>query len=166
MAYLLAVYNDGKINVLHQDYSESFIDYLIGFENIFTTNYDANIELATRKPVFHIHGRFDQKSDVYKERSLRNQLPDAPIRSISVDESYYYLYSNALTTHCGAYKELQIKQIPQANEGIEKMAVAYRDNPEIKAEIDSWTKEPNVLTANMGVCNSDESIKPIAVFFG
>mgnify|MGYP000721383601 FL=1 len=60
-------------------------------------------------------GNLIRKSDVYLLDSFRNQLPDAPIKEIEIDENYFYLYSNALTTHCGAYKELQIKQIPQAN---------------------------------------------------
>lgn len=51
IAYLYAIYNDGKLNTLHQDYSEKFIDYLMRFDNIFTTNYDSNIESVTKKQV-------------------------------------------------------------------------------------------------------------------
>lgn len=150
MAYLYAIYNDGKLNDLYKQYPEKFINYLKKFDNIFTTNYDANIESATYKQVYHIHGQFDKKSDVYLLDSFRNQLPDAPIKEIKVDEEYFYLYSTALTTHCGAYKELQIKQGAQANNAIEKMAMAYNSNPQIKQEIDNWTHESNKLTVNMG----------------
>ena len=89
IAYLYAIYNDGKINTLYQEYPRKFIDYLIGFDNIFTTNYDLNVELATQKQVYHIHGQFDKKSDVYLLNSFRNQLPDAPIKEIEIDENYF-----------------------------------------------------------------------------
>lgn len=164
IAYLYAIYNDGKINTLYQEYPRKFIDYLIGFDNIFTTNYDLNVELATQKQVYHIHGQFDKKSDVYLLNSFRNQLPDAPIKEIEIDENYFYLYSNALTTHSGAYKELQIKQISQANSVVEKMAMAYNNNPKIKQEVDSWTIEANKLTANMGYAIQLKAVNPSLTF--
>ena len=164
IAYLYAIYNDGKINTLHQEYPRKFIDYLIGFDNIFTTNYDLNVELATQKQVYHIHGQFDKKSDVYLLNSFRNQLPDAPIKEIEIDENYFYLYSNALTTHSGAYKELQIKQISQANSVVEKMAMAYNNDPKIKQEVDSWTIEANKLTANMGYAIQLKAVNPSLTF--
>lgn len=164
IAYLYAIYNDGKINTLYQEYHRKFIDYLIGFDNIFTTNYDLNVELATQKQVYHIHGQFDKKSDVYLLNSFRNQLPDAPIKEIEIDENYFYLYSNALTTHSGAYKELQIKQISQANSVVEKMAMAYNNDPKIKQEVDSWTIEANKLTANMGYAIQLKAANPSLTF--
>lgn len=164
IAYLYAIYNDGKINTLYQEYTRKFIDYLIGFDNIFTTNYDLNVELATQKQVYHIHGQFDKKSDVYLLNSFRNQLPDAPIKEIEIDENYFYLYSNALTTHSGAYKELQIKQISQANSVVEKMAMAYNNDPKIKQEVDSWTIEANKLTANMGYAIQLKAANPSLTF--
>ena len=164
IAYLYAIYNDGKINTLYQEYPRKFIDYLIGFDNIFTTNYDLNVELATQKQVYHIHGQFDKKSDVYLLNSFRNQLPDAPIKEIEIDENYFYLYSNALTTHSGEYKELQIKQISQANSVVEKMAMAYNNDPKIKQEVDSWTIEANKLTANMGYAIQLKAVNPSLTF--
>lgn len=150
VAYLYSIYNGGKINQLYKNYPRLFIEFLIKFDNIFTTNYDSNIELATGKEIFHIHGQFDKKSDVYIASSFRNQLPDAPIKEIDVDENYFYLYSNALTTHCGAYKEFQLKQHSQANSCVEKMALAYNTDSKIKQEVDGWTHNTNTLTANLG----------------
>lgn len=149
-AYLLAIYNDGKLEELHTKYPKGFISSLSDFDNIFTTNYDTNIELATGKNVYHIHGQFDKKADVYDKESFRNQLPDCPIKDYIIDERYYYLYSNALSTHCGEYKELQVKQHSQANDCVEKMAHAYNTDVKMREEIDSWTKEDNMLTANLG----------------
>lgn len=150
VAFLYSIYNDGKINLLYKNYPRLFIEFLLKFDNIFTTNYDSNIEFATGKEIFHIHGQFDKKSDVYIASSFRNQLPDAPIKEIDVDENYFYLYSNALTTHCGAYKEFQLKQHSQANSCMEKMALAYNTDSKIKQEVDGWIHNTNTLTANLG----------------
>lgn len=60
------------------------------------------------------------------------------------------MYSNALTTHCGAYKEEQINQPSVANSAVEKMANVYRTDEKLRQEIDKWTQEENKLTANMG----------------
>ena len=149
-AYLWSIYNDGKVDNLYHQYSEKFIDYLKGFDSVFTTNYDSNIDCAIGKEIYHIHGWFKQRAAVYDYDSFRNQLPDAPIKDVSVDENYYYLYSNALTTHCGAYKEFQLKQYSYANEAITKLASAYTSNITVRNDVDSWITEDNKITANMG----------------
>ncbi|MEY8420322.1 hypothetical protein AALA83_13730 [Oscillospiraceae bacterium 44-5] len=164
VAYLYSIFNDGKLNQLYQDYPPAFIEYLMQFENIFTTNYDSNIESAIEKEIFHIHGQFDKKSEVYIADSFRNQLPDSPICDIIVDEKFYYLYSNALTTHCGAYKEFQLKQYSQANSCVEKMATAYKTDAKAKEEIDRWTYEDNPLTANLGYAIQLKAANPSLAF--
>lgn len=164
IAYLYSIYNDGNLDKLYQQYSPEFIHYLSQFDNIFTTNYDSNIESASGKYVYHIHGQFDKKSAVYDTNSFRNQLPDAPIREYSIDEKYFYLYSNALTTHCGAYKEHQINQPSVANSAAEKMANTYRTNAKLRQEIDKWTQEENKLTANMGYAIQLKAANPSLSF--
>ena len=74
------------------------------------------------------------------------------------------MYSNALTTHCGAYKEFQIKQSSQANSGIEKMAIAYNNDPKIKQEVDRWTMDSNKLIANMGYAIQMKAANPTLSF--
>ena len=150
IAYLFAIYNDGKLNELYRLYPRKFVDYLRGFDTIFTTNYDSNIDSVVEKTVYHIHGQFDKLASVYDSKSFRNQLPDAPIRDCTVDPSYLYLYSNALSTHCGEYKELQVKQYSLANAALEKLVDSYQSNQKVRAEIDNWVKNENTITANMG----------------
>lgn len=160
IAYLYAIYNDGKLNQLHLKYPSKFKEYLCNFDSIFTTNYDSNIESATGKSVFHIHGQFDKKSEVYIASSFRNQLPDAPIKDIEIDENYFYLYSNALSTYCGAYKEFQVKQYSQANSCVEKMADAYVADPQMRTTIDEWTLDGNTITANLGYAIQIKAANP------
>lgn len=150
IAYLFAIYNDGKVNKIYEKYPHGFINCLNMYTSVFTTNYDSNLEAVYNGKVFHIHGQFDKLSEVYNRNSFRNQLPDAPIKDISVDPSYLYLYSNALSTHCGEYKQLQINQAASANSGLEKLTALYLSNPAAREQIDSWTHDSNKLTANLG----------------
>ena len=150
IAYLFAIYNDGAVNHLHSLYPPAFIDYLKSFNSIFTTNYDSNIDSVTSNKVYHIHGQFDKLAAVYDTESFRNQLPDAPIKKTHIDPKYSYLYSNALSTHCGEYKEFQLKQYSLANDAVEKLASAYLQNPRVKHDVDDWTQSENTITANMG----------------
>ena len=150
IAYLFSIYNDGNLDGLHKIYPNSFINYLKSFDSIFTTNYDSNIDSVVDNQVYHIHGWFKQLEAVYDANSYRNKLPGAPIKKIQVDDEYYYLYSNALTTHCGAYKEFQLQQYGLANDAVTKLAKAYVSNSTVKHDVDLWLKCDNKITSNMG----------------
>ena len=95
IAYLFAIYNDGKLNELYRLYPRKFVDYLKDFDTIFTTNYDSNVDSVVEKTVYHIHGQFDKLASVYDRTSFRNQMPDAPIRDCTIDPSYLYLCLSA-----------------------------------------------------------------------
>lgn len=60
------------------------------------------------------------------------------------------MYSNALSTHCGEYKEFQVKQYSLANSAMEKLADAYLKDQRVRTDVDNWTKAENTITANMG----------------
>ena len=150
LAYVHSIYNDGRLNSLHTKYPDKYVQYLSSFDNIFTTNYDSNIESVTGKVVFHIHGQFDILDEAYNIESFRNQLPDAPIKNTVFDEKYFYLYSNVISTHCGAYKRFFINQNTIANEAIDAFVHSYETNEEQKAIIDSWLDSKNQLLSNLG----------------
>ncbi len=149
-AYYFAIYNDGELDKLHLQYPDKFIQYLKSFDKIFTTNYDSNVDSVVDIEVFHIHGHFNKLSDTYNNESLRNKLPNPPTENIRVDMNYFYLYSNAVSTHSGAYKEFQINQSSLANSAIEKLAIAYKENETVKNDVDSWLDNKNILVSNMG----------------
>ncbi len=74
------------------------------------------------------------------------------------------MYSNALTTHCGDYKEFQLKQYSYANDAIEKLALAYTTNPSVKNDVDSWILNENKITSNMGYAVKVKVANPNLVF--
>lgn len=149
-AYLFSIYNDGKLNELFEKYSPGFVEYLQGFDKIYTVNYDSNVENATGKQVIHLHGQFDKISDVYDPNSMRNHLPDAPINEINIDPNYAFLYSNPISTHCGAYKELHIKQVPLANSALDKMGKAYTEDEAVRNSVFEWIMSKDKSLSNFG----------------
>ena len=164
IAYLHAIYNDGALCELYRNFPSAFIEYLRKFDSIFTTNYDSNIESATGMEVYHLHGQFDRLDEVYDASSLRNALPDAPIKDAKIDPSYFYLYSTALSTYCGAYKEFQIKQAPRSNKMVADMSEKYQVDPEFRNIVDNMTKDSNHLTANMGYAIQAKAANPTLRF--
>ncbi|HED37536.1 MAG TPA: hypothetical protein ENI76_04725, partial [Ignavibacteria bacterium] len=77
--FLDSIYNNGKINQIHESFSEDFIAFLKSYNNIFTTNYDKNIELATKRKVLYLHGAFHVLDNVYDANSFRIKLSDRPV---------------------------------------------------------------------------------------
>lgn len=147
--FLNAIYDNGKVNILNDKYSPEFIVWLQGFDAIFTTNYDTNIEMATGVSVFHLHGDFITRRSVYNPGSFRNLLSDHPHAHTIIDEDYSHLYSTALTTYSGDYKQYSMQEGELANAAVEKMAIVYKENSTIHDDIDSWENDRNVLVKRM-----------------
>lgn len=147
--FLNSIYDDGHVNSLSDKFSEQFIQWICSFENVITTNYDTNIEKATGKPVLHLHGDFVTRKSVYNPDSFRNQLSDHPAENCAVDKNYVHLYSTALSTHCGDYKQYSMQEGGLANEAVKKMAIAYQNNPSVKVDVDSWEDDRNILISRL-----------------
>lgn len=148
-AFLHAIFNYGEIENVHNNFPNAIVERLKTYDSIFTTNYDNNIEQATSREIYHIHGSFYEKDDVYNADSFRNQMSDCPIKDYTIDEKHFYLYSTAISFHCGDYKKLHINQGRLANDAVEKMVKAYDINDEVRRSVDSWKNNSNKLVANL-----------------
>lgn len=147
--FINAIYDAGRVNTLANDYSSEFVSWIKEFDTIFTTNYDQNIENATGMDVYHLHGDFATRQEIYKKGSFRNQLSDHPADNAIVDENYPYLYSTVLSTFSGDYKQYYMEQSELANSAIENMARAYDENESVKANINNWENDENELVARL-----------------
>lgn len=148
-AFLHSIYNSGKIENIYKHFSESVVNKLKSYDFIFTTNYDNNIEKSISKEVYHIHGCFYDTDDIYNSNSLRNQLSDSPIKDCIIDDKFFYLYSTAISFHCGEYKEMHMNQGCLANKAVEKIVNAYEQNNRIRENIESWKHNSNSLVAKL-----------------
>lgn len=90
------IFNDGKINEVHKQYYPRVGSYLDGFDHIFTTNYDYNIEkvVSDSEKVCHLHGEFDKLAPEYDTTSKyykeHKDECDAQIKSIMPDKMHMY----------------------------------------------------------------------------
>lgn len=148
-AFLHAIFNYGKIENVHSYFPNAVVERLKIYDSIFTTNYDNNIEQATSKDVYHIHGSFYEKDDIYNAKSFRNQMSDCPIKDYYIDEKYFYLYSTAISSHCGDYKRMHINQGCLGNRAVEKLVTAYETNDAVRKDVNSWKNNSNKLVANL-----------------
>lgn len=149
-AFLDSIYNDGKLLKLYKKFPASLIQFFDGFDSIFTTNYDNNIEisLSGRKTVNYLHGAFHILDELYDPHSFRNQMPDIDFEELNVNKKYLHLYSNALSYTTGADKEFLMTMHEKANSVINKFVEAYENNSDVRKEIDSWENSNDRIALN------------------
>src|SRR5690606_980046 len=136
--FLDSIYNNGKVNLIHEKFPHIFINFLNQFDGTFTTNYDRNIEIATKKEIFYLHGAFHVLAHVYDPKSFRNQLSDRPVEKAPAIGGYEHAFSTALTGSSGAFKQYASDSQQDANSAISKFAEGYLNKPELRPEIEAW----------------------------
>lgn len=69
--FLDAIFNEGKVQKLYMNLSDErkleLHNSLNNFDNIYTINYDWNIEKIASTKVKHLHGQFDQRNQQFRE---------------------------------------------------------------------------------------------------
>lgn len=146
--FLDSVFNQGKIESVHKQFSVGFVKWLKNHNHIFTTNYDSNLDIATGLPVHHLHGSFNTLSEVYDPKSFRNQIEDDLLNGEKVDPDYPHLYSTCLVSYVGDLKSFSMTQSSLANSGMEKFVKGYQNDPYLRKQIDDWD-ESNVLVKRL-----------------
>ncbi|WP_299157051.1 hypothetical protein [uncultured Christiangramia sp.] len=147
--FLDSIYNDGKINEIHKSFPNHIVEYLKSFKNIFTTNYDRNIETVINNKVLYLHGAFHILSQTYDPNSLRNKLSDRPFEKYPVIKGYEHTFSTAITGSSGNFKEFSATQSELANSGFEKFVNGYKEDPEIKEKIEAFKNSDDTLIRNI-----------------
>lgn len=147
--FIDSIYNNGKIQNLYHQYPGKFVEFLKSFDNIYTTNYDWNVEKATGYSVQYLHGAFHHISEVYDPESFRNQLSDSPIKNTTLIKGFEHLYSNALTSYSGEDKKFALDMGISANIAIEKFVRGLKEKPELWDQVREWEKSDSQILKNM-----------------
>jgi len=145
-----SIFNDGEIQNLHKLFPLKLKTFFNNFNNIFTTNYDKNLEIFIEKTIIHLHGAFNVLDDVYNPDSFRNKLSDNPASETPVVKGYEYLFSNALISFSGKSKSNSVKNPSRANAGITKFAEGIKNNLSFHKKIEAWSKSDNNILKNLG----------------
>ena len=109
------IYNDGLINEIHKNYSSKMESFLKKYDNIFTVNYDYNLErfLADQKNIYHLHGEFDKLAPEYENYGGLTKTPLA----------------QPYNKFCSINGVLEIIGLAPAND--EHLFIAINNNPSI-----------------------------------
>lgn len=143
--FLDAIYNRGQIEQVHQAFPTGFVAWLMEHDEVFTTNYDSNIEAATGRVVRHLHGSFRVLGEGYEPSSFRNQIGEDLLDGEVVDSGYLHLYSNCLVSYVGEIKSFSMAWSPQANNAMDKLLAGYMQDPDLRRQIENWPDSDDLV---------------------
>lgn len=144
-----SIYDDGRVEKIFLNYPSSLKTFFDGFDAVFTTNYDSNIDEFSKSAVLHLHGCFRTRSYLYDEGSFRNQLSDKQLDAVYFDPKVAYLFSNAIFSYSGSLKEFQMSQASKTNAALEKFAEGYKKDERVKENIEAWRKDNDQIMHNL-----------------
>lgn len=110
--FLDAIYNEGLIQELYKFMGKPIKRYLQDFDNIFTVNYDNNIEQLTKRKVYHLHGAFDELQPSENETYVFGYLCKQKGECV-VAKGFEHCYCNALLEYSGKKKIQQAELFHQ-----------------------------------------------------
>ena len=143
--FLDSLFDGGAIQEVHERFPSAMQDWLSDWDAVLTTNYDSNLESTSSGEVLHLHGAFDTLSDVYDPNSFRNQLSEDLLDGENVDWGYPHLYSSCLVSYVSDMKSFSMRQSGMANSAMDKFTAAYKNDPTVRAEIESWPEDMPLL---------------------
>lgn len=101
--FLDAIYNEGEIQELYKIMGKTTKRYLQQFDNIFTVNYDNNLEKLTNQKVYHLHGSFQElqpsENDEYVFGYMYKKIGER-----ALIKGFEHCYCNALLEYSGDKK--------------------------------------------------------------
>lgn len=97
---------------MHQ-FTTSFANVLNKYDNIFTINYDSNLDKIANKQVYHLHGNFDTLQDRFIPSTVLGYINSHSNRQVTYLENLKHSYSNAVLGFSGDEK---VKYIIYYNE--------------------------------------------------
>lgn len=104
-----AIYNDGKIQNLYVSLTgerkKELNNALNQFNDIFTVNYDWNIEKVTERNVKHLHGQFNRLNPQFKSGTTVNAIAISQGITYAAREEDLHLFCNAIMGFSGTLKE-------------------------------------------------------------
>lgn len=114
------IYNGGCIQQLYTVMPKGVKKFFREFDNIFTLNYDNNIERLTNKKVYHLHGDFSVLVHSENEDYVMGYIRKQEDKQVVV-KGMEHCYCNALLNYSGELKYKTAKQYHESNVKMNKM---------------------------------------------
>ncbi len=120
-----AIFDDGGIQKIHEtielNKKSNINRFLSDFDNIFTVNYDCNVEKLSGISVNYLHGDFNTLLDQYNPNTLIGRIYQERGEINPVTISNKHMYCNGIMGFTGSLKEKVMKIFEDGQEGINKM---------------------------------------------
>lgn len=116
--FLDAIFNDGYLENVYTSMPKKVSKYLKKFDNIFSLNYDSNIEKLTKKKVYHLHGCFDTLGDGENQNTVLGYLRLKKGDQV-IQKDLKHCFCNALLDYSGMLKMRRAEQIHQLDETLD-----------------------------------------------
>ena len=116
-----AIYNDGDIQKLHEVMGNSVKKWLLDFSNVFTLNYDNNVEDLIKRPVFHLHGDFRTRAYSLDPQTLIGYTKMTKGEVVNIPPQFNHCFCNALFGYDGAHKYEIARAFEKGEAGFEML---------------------------------------------
>lgn len=123
-----AIYNDGKIQQIHLNMNRLTKKFFKGYENIFTLNYDNNIEVLTGRKVLHLHGDFKVLHNSENENTVQGYIRTQERKTVWFPEMAH-CFCNALLNYSGRLKYKTAEDNHKAIVASEKFPEMIKQDP-------------------------------------
>ena len=137
-----AIYNDGNLQLLHTKMNKKVKKFIKEYSNVFTLNYDNNIENLTQKDVFHLHGDYSVLHQSENPDYAQGFLRINEGKSVIKDE-FSHCYCNALLDYSGSLK------LKRATNNIRAINETIKLEDDIKAERITKEEVLKALSSNL-----------------
>lgn len=175
--FLDALYNDGKLQMVYQK-MPGVGELLSRYDNIFTVNYDTNIDKIASKKVYHLHGSFETLHHEYDPETLKGwAIQTVKGRLHTYIRGKEYLYCNAILGFSGDDKWKKIKQYNNIYEST-ATKILRDQHPELKmepypfAEFESISGELDIVGLNPNndshlfqIINSNKQLSEVVYYY-
>ncbi len=98
-----AIYNDGLIQTWHQQVGKNIKRFFSDYDDIFTLNYENNIEVLTGKTVFHLHGDYKTLTNSENPKTIQGYIRTQNDETVVVP-GFEHCFCNALLDYSGINK--------------------------------------------------------------
>ncbi|HYE82242.1 MAG TPA: hypothetical protein VEG39_08755 [Clostridia bacterium] len=137
-----AIYNDGMLTNVHQNMNENVKRFFAGFDQIFSLNYDCNLEALTGKNVLHLHGNYSVLADSENPDTVEGNIRQQAGQLVVIDE-FRHCFCNALLDYSGEFKFRRASTIKRGTLEMDRwLELSRRDEAEYKKQI-ALLKEKN-----------------------
>ena len=111
--FLDAIFNEGKVQTLYMNLADErkveLKNSLKRFDNIYTINYDWNIEKIVNVKVKHLHGQFDRRYQQFRDGTVLSKYAQLKGIEYVARKEDIHLFCNYIMGFSGELKEEKIK---------------------------------------------------------